>query len=45
MWPTTVGDFCCQKMCVCRDFVVEPGGGFTEPAVCTQASFGCRNVP
>jgi hypothetical protein len=34
MWPTSVGAFACQKMCVCRDFVGEPTGGFTKPAVC-----------
>ena len=34
MWPTTVGAFACQKMCVCRDFVGEPTGGFTKPAAC-----------
>lgn len=34
MWPTTVGAFACQKMCVCRDFVGEPPGGFTKPATC-----------
>jgi hypothetical protein len=34
MWPTTVGDFACQRMCVCRDFVVEPRGGFQKPTVC-----------
>lgn len=34
MWPTTVGDFMCQRFCVCRDFVVEPPGGFKKPTVC-----------
>jgi hypothetical protein len=34
MWPTTVGDFKCQKFCVCRDFVSEPGGGWRKPTVC-----------
>jgi hypothetical protein len=34
MWPTTVGAFACQKMCVCRDFVGEPTGGFQKPASC-----------
>jgi hypothetical protein len=34
MWPTTVGDFACQKLCVCRDFVSEPTGGFQKPAAC-----------
>ena len=43
MWPTTVGPFCCQKMCVCRDFVVEPRGGFTKPTVCNAPS-DCPNV-
>ena len=44
MWPTTVGSFCCQKMCVCRDFVTEPMGGFKQPEVCTSTSSGCQNV-
>jgi hypothetical protein len=44
MWPTTVGDFCCQKMCVCLDFVAEPPGGFSQPEICTSSSFGCPNV-
>jgi len=34
MWPTTVGDFACQKLCVCRDLVGDPTGGFTKPAAC-----------
>ena len=34
MWPTAVGAFACQKLCVCRDFVGEPTGGFTKPAAC-----------
>jgi hypothetical protein len=33
-WPTTVGDFRCQRLCVCRDFVFEPPGGFVKPTVC-----------
>ena len=45
MVPTTVGDFCCQPMCVCRDFVVEPVGGFQTPAVCMPGTVGvCPNV-
>jgi hypothetical protein len=35
-WPTTVGAFACQRMCVCLDFVQEPPGGFTEPAACLK---------
>ena len=34
MWPTTVGRLNCQKLCVCRDLVMEPSGGFKKPAVC-----------
>jgi hypothetical protein len=34
MWPTAVGAFACQKLCVCRDFVGEPTGGFKKPAAC-----------
>jgi len=43
-WPTTAGPFCCQKMCVCHDFVTVPKGGFTEPDTCTSPSKGCQNV-
>jgi hypothetical protein len=43
-WPTAVGPFCCQRMCVCRDFVVEPVGGFSTPAACMAPS-DCANVP
>jgi hypothetical protein len=34
MWPTSVGAFACQKLCVCRDFVGEPTAGFQKPAAC-----------
>jgi hypothetical protein len=40
MIPTTVGPFCCQRMCVCRDFITEPLGGFQTPAVCMPGSGG-----
>lgn len=43
-WPTTAGPFCCQKMCVCHDFVNVPKGGFPEPDTCTSPSKGCQNV-
>jgi len=44
MVPTTVGDFCCQSMCVCRDFVYEPQGGFKPSAACAGALAGtCGN--
>lgn len=44
MWPTTTGAFCCQKMCVCRDFVTEPMGGFKKPPVCESGMSTCANV-
>lgn len=34
VWPTTVGSFQCQRMCVCRDFFSEPIGGAKKPSVC-----------
>jgi hypothetical protein len=34
MWPTTVGSFACQKLCVCRDFVSPSAPGITKPSVC-----------
>jgi hypothetical protein len=43
--PTTVGDFCCKKMCVCKDFLVIPQGGLKTPPVCMPGSGGnCKNV-
>jgi hypothetical protein len=45
MVPTTVGPFCCQRMCACRDFVTEPAGGFPTPPVCMPGGGGtCQNV-
>jgi hypothetical protein len=43
-WPTTVGPFCCQKMCVCRDFVTEPDEGWPKPPICDDPNGGCANV-
>jgi len=34
MWPTTVGTLQCERLCVCRDLVGDPQGGFQKPAVC-----------
>lgn len=34
MWPTTVGNFACRRLCVCRDLFAEPVGGFKEPPAC-----------
>ena len=43
--PTTVGDFCCQRMCACRDYVAEPAGGFQTPPACVPgAATACASV-
>jgi hypothetical protein len=35
MVPVVVGPFCCQKMCVCRDYLAIPdGGNVALPAAC-----------
>ncbi len=44
MVPTTVGDFCCRKMCVCKDLVEIPTGGFKTPEVCKPGQTMCHNV-
>jgi hypothetical protein len=41
----TTGPYCCQKMCVCSDFVVVPQGGFQLPAACLPgAATSCPNI-
>ena len=42
--PTTVGSHCCQRMCVCRDFVAVPLGGFQTPPACVPGAGTCPNV-
>lgn len=32
--PVVVGPFCCQKMCICKDFLIVPEGGFETPEAC-----------
>jgi len=34
VWQGNVGNFPCQRFCMCRDFVYEPMGGFQKPADC-----------
>ncbi|HEX3697755.1 MAG TPA: hypothetical protein VH374_20445 [Polyangia bacterium] len=42
---TEVGDFCCQKVCICRDFIDTPSGQLDEPASCKSGSGStCKNV-
>jgi hypothetical protein len=43
MVPTEVGDFCCRRLCVCKDFV--GSGPFTTPQSCMSGSGStCKNV-
>jgi hypothetical protein len=39
-----VGEFCCKKLCICRDFVEAPGGQIPEPASCQPGKSSCHNV-
>jgi hypothetical protein len=42
---TTVGPFCCERMCVCKDFVDTTRTGFNKtPVVCLPGQSTCRNV-
>jgi len=41
--PVTVGDFCCRRMCVCKDFLADPNAPFTNPSECDAPS-ACKNV-
>ena len=48
--PATTGPFCCQKLCVCHDFIVVPPGGLKPPNACLAPGAGgpspkvCDNV-
>jgi hypothetical protein len=44
-WPTTVGPLCCQRMCICRDFAIEPGPAFTQPEACKSPNNGGPSPP
>jgi hypothetical protein len=39
---TTVGPFCCQKLCICHDFVIVPAGGIPLPDVCMPGMPACQ---
>jgi hypothetical protein len=46
--PTVVGNFCCKKLCICRDYLDLPDGGVPPvPAGCdsTNALNECCNLP
>jgi hypothetical protein len=43
----TVGDFCCRKLCVCKDFLIIPTGGIPAPSVCQSTAVNkanCQNI-
>lgn len=43
-----VGQMCCRKMCLCRDFVAIPDGGIQTPPACKASPenhAACPNVP
>lgn len=42
---TTSGPFCCQKYCICHDFVIVPPGGFKTPQACLSPSNSGPNPP
>jgi hypothetical protein len=47
MVATTVGDFCCERLCVCKDFIDTtprtPAYNAT-PASCVSGKSSCKNV-
>jgi hypothetical protein len=43
----TVGPFCCEKFCICNDYVVVPDtGSLAEPMACdaSNAANACCNL-
>jgi len=44
--PTVVGPFCCQKFCICKDYVVVPDAGMAVPSACDPdvAANTCCNL-
>ena len=45
--PVVVGPFCCEKFCICKDYIVIPDGGVPTPAACdpNTATNSCCNLP
>ena len=42
---TTVGDFCCRQMCVCKDFILDLQTARNKPSACLPGSGNtCKNV-
>jgi hypothetical protein len=45
MVATTVGNFCCERMCVCKDFIDTTRTDFNKtPTVCMSGQSMCKNV-
>ena len=44
--PVFVGPFCCQKQCVCKDYIQIPDGGVADHDVCdpSKAVNECCNL-
>lgn len=44
--PVVVGPFCCQKMCICKDFLIVPEGGLPVPEACIagRPENTCANI-
>lgn len=43
--PTTVGDFCCRRLCVCRDTLETSNPDYSKtPEVCKAGQSTCKNV-
>lgn len=44
---TVVGPFCCEKMCICKDYIVIPDGGVPLPEACVEGepANSCCNLP
>jgi len=34
MWPTTIGNFACRSLCVCRDLFTDPEVGYRKHPAC-----------
>jgi len=45
--PTKVGPFCCQKFCICKDYLIIPETGVPTPMACdaSNAMNTCCNLP
>jgi hypothetical protein len=45
MVATTVGNFCCERLCVCKDFIDTTRTGYNAtPTVCMPGQSTCKNV-